>query len=135
MSDGAERLITLLDVEAQVLAAKSRIEAAFIAVNDAHALVRYRQAVLWSAAHGVEAVSGLANPEANAPFLLWLGPVCRRLAADHAQPTQIVPADLPTELAEQWLGWLPGRALWVPLGPSRPAVRPARIGNPSDTVA
>lgn len=110
----AMRLMTLLDVEGRVLRAADLAEIGFVAVNDALPLAPYRQAVLWSAAKGVEAVSGLAMPDRNAPFLIWTEAVCRHLAP-RAEPVELTSADLPEALAGQWAEWLPLYALWVPL--------------------
>ena len=70
-SGTALRLATLLDVEGRVLRAADATEIAFVAVNDAHALVAYRQAVLWRRDKGIQAmrsiwVSGIARPSAAA---------------------------------------------------------------------
>lgn len=111
----ALRLATLLDVEGRILRAVDAAEIAFVAVNDAHALAPYRQAALWRPAKGVEAVSGLAMPDRNAPFLLWLEAVCRTLSPREA-PSPLDAGDLPADLAEQWGEWLPPHALWLPLG-------------------
>lgn len=110
----ADRLVALLDVEGRLLAASSRRELAFILVNDSHALVPYRQAVLWSPAGGVEAVSGLAVHEPDAPFVLWLKQVLTMRQAEGL----LAAADLPPYLAEQWADWLPPFALCLPVGGS-----------------
>ena len=116
MSDTALlRLASLLDVEGRVLRAASEVEIAFVAVNEAHALTPYRQAVMWSAAKGVEAVSGLAIPERNAPFLLWIEALFHHLSGKGAV-ARVNAADIPAVLAEQWGEWLPAHALWLPLG-------------------
>jgi multidrug resistance efflux pump len=109
------RLVTLLDLEGQVLAAGTRQEVAFCAVNLSHALAPYRQAMLWSAKRGIEAVSGLALPESNAPFMLWSEQVFRALAKGHDAMADISASDLPAELAEQWDEWLPAHGLFLPL--------------------
>ncbi|MEO5374886.1 MAG: HlyD family efflux transporter periplasmic adaptor subunit [Alphaproteobacteria bacterium] len=114
--DGTGSLIALLDLQRRVLKAGSPAEVAFIAVNEVHVLVPFRQAALWSGRGGVEAVSGLATPEANAPFLLWLEPVFRHLARRHPEAAEVTSADLPPVLAEQWSEWMPPCALWVPIG-------------------
>lgn len=113
--DAAGGLVALLDIQRRVLRAGSAAEAAFIAVNDLHVLIPYRQAILWSRRRGVEAVSGLATLEPNAPFLLWLVPVLQHLAGRDGKVTAVTAADLPPALAEPWAGWLPPHALWVPL--------------------
>lgn len=111
----ALRLATLLDVEGRILRAEDTAEIGFVAVNDAHALVPYRQSVLWSRARGVETVSGLALPDRNAPFLLWMEAVCRHLSS-LTRPAVLSAAGLPDDLAGQWGEWLPPHALWLPLG-------------------
>jgi multidrug resistance efflux pump len=116
MSVEALRLVTLLDVEGRLLAATTRAELTFIAVNETHAVTPYRQAALWSAARGVETVSGLAVPDRNAPFLLWLEPVMRDLAARHAAAAEVTAANLPPSLAEHWADWLPAYGLFLPWG-------------------
>lgn len=112
----AFRLAALLDVEGRILRAADPAEIAFVAVNDAHALAPYRQAALWRRGKGVEAVSGLALPDRNAPFLLWLEAVCRHLGG-RTEPAMVTGGDLPDSLAGQWVEWLPPYALWLPLGP------------------
>lgn len=111
----ALRLAGLLDVEGRVLRAADAAEIAFVAVNDAHSLVPYRQAVLWREGKGVQAVSGLALPDRNAPFLLWAEALCRHLSS-RTEAAALSAADLPAPLAGQWGEWLPPHVLWLPLG-------------------
>jgi hypothetical protein len=108
------RLATLLDVEGRVLAASSRAALAFVTVNETHALAPYRQAAIWSRGKGVEALSGLAVVEANAPFVLWLERLFNALATTRDRPAEITAADLPPALGEQWGTWLPAHALFLP---------------------
>lgn len=110
----AIRLVSLIDVETRILDAASRTELAFITVNETHTLSPYRLAVLWSAGRGVEAVSGLAQAEPNAPFVQWLERVFPILAATFAEPSAVTAADLPAELAGQWSDWLPSQGLLLP---------------------
>lgn len=117
-SDAGGGLVALLDLQRRLLRAGSAAETAFIAVNDLHVLIPYRQAILWSRRRGVEAVSGLATLEPDAPFLLWLAPVLDHLARQHADVALLTAADLPPALAEPWPEWLPPHALWVPLSAS-----------------
>ena len=96
-------------------------ELAFLAVNETHGLVPYRQAALWrrdaAGAGRVLAVSGAPMIERNAPFPMWLE---RLLAAldrrrKDAGALPIVAADLPADLADDWAEWLPTHALLLPL--------------------
>jgi hypothetical protein len=94
-------------------------EFGFLVVNETHALVRYRQAILWrrtaaSQEGKVVAVSGIALPDADAPFLVWLRKVLKTIGTSR----EIEPVDarqVPPGLAVEWVDWLPPHGLWVPL--------------------
>ena len=103
-----------LEIESQILAAKRPVETAFAAVNLAHTLVTYRQAVLWSDTEGVVALSGAAAVESGAPYVLWLERVFRHLKVKTVSPSVLTAGDLPPALAEQWGEWLPVHALVLP---------------------
>lgn len=96
--------------------AATAAELGFIAVNETHALMPYRQAALWFADTGVTALSGVVTLEANAPFVFWLDRVAKQLAKRNLQQiTTIDPTMLETEEAAEWEEWLPAHALWLPL--------------------
>ena len=103
-------------------------ELGFIAVNETHALVPYRQAALWrrdaKGAGGILALSGAPAIERDAPFALWLERVLAAIDRNDAgAPARAVgTADLPKELGEEWADWLPPRGLWLPI--------PGRDGAP-----
>jgi len=125
------QLATLLQLEQRVRACADEQALAFLMVNDSHALAPYRQAVLWLDADGrgkgrIHALSGLAVPNRDAPFTLWLEGLLNRHAAQPesrsagllAPPTPGV-ADA-TEAAEatdvaMWQEHLPAHAWWLPL--------------------
>ena len=96
-------------------------ELAFLAVNETHGLVPYRQAALWrrdAAGVGrVLAVSGAPMIERDAPFPIWLerliGVLDRRRKG--ASALTVTASDLPADLAEDWGEWLPTHALLIPL--------------------
>jgi len=109
-------LPALLDLARQARHAGSAVELGFLAVNDSHTLVGYRQAALWLTEGGTFALSGVVQLEANAPYAQWLDQVCRVLAdGAHHQPRPISAAMLPPALAADWNEWLPAHALWLPL--------------------
>lgn len=121
-----DALGTLLALARRGREAQSEAELRFIAVNETHGLVPYRQAALWRAGAGVVALSGVVLPEANAPYVQWLESVFRALAraaqssapeghAAAAPPRSVGPDDLPPEAARDWADWLPAAALAVPL--------------------
>jgi hypothetical protein len=103
-------------------------ELAFIAVNETHGLVPYRQAALWRrdapGAGRILAVSGVPAIERDAPFGLWLERVLAACDRDNPEAAgrAFSAADLPAELGREWAEWLPARALWLRL--------PGRDGTP-----
>ena len=111
----SEIFLRLLNLEARILNASRPVEAAFLAVDLAHTLIPYRQAVLWSRIGGVVALSGAATIEDGSPYVLWLGQVFRALESLDT-PTAITAADLPAAQAEQWAEWLPAHAVALPMG-------------------
>ncbi|MDP2262516.1 MAG: HlyD family efflux transporter periplasmic adaptor subunit [Hydrogenophaga sp.] len=111
----ANPLIVLLDLARRARRAASVPELRFMAVNDSHALAPYRQAALWFSGMGVQALSGIVQIEANAPYTLWLGKLCAHLSGRGDQPLRLTAGDVPDELAQAWAEWLPQHLLWVPL--------------------
>src|SRR5581483_9342846 len=110
----SDPLAVLLDLAHRARHASDAAELAFVAVNDTHALAPYRQAALWFAGEGMQALSGVVQIEANAPYAQWLARVCRALASEQ-RPRALGSADLPATEAAEWDEWLPAHALWLPL--------------------
>jgi len=112
---------TLAQLSRRARHAATLEELGFLAVNETHGLVPYRQAALWRRdAVGVGrvlALSGSPAIERNAPFMLWLERVFVSLDRKRADlaPHPVSAADLPAELAEDWAEWLPAWGLLVPL--------------------
>lgn len=108
------QLLNLLDLARRAREASSVRELGFLLVNDTHQLLAFRQAA-WCGPDGrVQALSGVLQPEANAPYAQWL----KALANQWKGSTQIHPfesGDLPQELAEAWGHWWPRYGLWLPL--------------------
>lgn len=110
----ANPLLELLTLSRRARQSGSLQELAFLLVNDTRALVPYRQAALWVSGR-VKALSGVVEPEANAPYVQWLQRLCAFLRQGHAEPAFVTAVQLPQELAEHWAEWLPPHALWLPL--------------------
>jgi hypothetical protein len=114
-------LSTLVQLVKRSRHAASAQELAFIAVNETHSLLPYRQAALWRRdRHGggrVVALSGVPVVERNAPLTLWLERVFAGL--DDKAPTPaarpVAAGDLPSGLGQDWTEWLPANAVLVPL--------------------
>jgi multidrug efflux pump subunit AcrA (membrane-fusion protein) len=109
-------LADLVGLSRRARQAADTAELAFLAVNDSHALCPYRQGALWFAGSGIEALSGVVEPEANAPYAQWLNRTCRFLDGAHRAATAITASTLPSELGGEWAEWLPPHGLWLPFG-------------------
>nr|VFK17886.1 MAG: Biotin-lipoyl like [Candidatus Kentron sp. LPFa] len=104
----------LLQLQERTWAAGTIEELAFIAVNETHMMAPYRQAILWIRDKGVVAVSGVAAPEKDAPFIQWV----RRLLSGpiiEDAPRPIGPSDLEEDDAREWRDWLPDYGFALPL--------------------
>jgi len=120
-------LATLLQLGRRAREAQTIDVVGFVAVNESRQLFHYRQAVLGRvSAFGhllpgeVMAVSGLPQPDPQAPYVQWLAQVLRHLARqDLPEPAAAVrplsATDLPELLARDWASWLPQHALLLPL--------------------
>lgn len=111
----AMALSTLTHLSHLARHAVDTVELGFLAVNESHALATYRQGALWLEEGGVQALSGVVQPEANAPYVQWLTQVCRVLHGQQRPSGSITSNDLPEHLASQWSEWLPAYLLWLPM--------------------
>lgn len=107
------------DLEARARAAHSVVELAFSLANDPYALQPFRQALVFAARDdALLAVSGLARPSEDSPYLVWLRrawPWLKpRLAA---APGWFAPdaASLPAEILDGWQEWWPAGLFALPL--------------------
>jgi hypothetical protein len=125
MSDVLNRQLltvtSLVQLEKRARHAATPEELGFLLVNETHSLVRYRQAVLWR--HGrrgegkVAALSGLASPDGNAPFMVWLRRLLERIgeAPDAKTVRSLTSADIGGAEGGEWGNWLPPHLVWLPL--------------------
>jgi hypothetical protein len=112
---------TLLQLERQARQADSQSALGFIAVNDSHRLFPYKQALLWTfkslGKPRVAAVSGVAVPDHNAPFIRWSADLVRKLAEDRETSHKLqlfTPDKIPQAFASGWQEWSLGQLLWCP---------------------
>nr|WP_305891077.1 HlyD family efflux transporter periplasmic adaptor subunit [Methylomonas sp. WSC-7] len=112
-------LALLLQLQRKARAAEDLAALGFVIVNESRSLVEYRQAALWldRPTQPVAAVSGIAQLDAQAPYIVWLNGVCRRqFQTDNHSAYQLLQAtDLPESLQAEWQQWLPAFGLWLPL--------------------
>jgi hypothetical protein len=111
-------LASLLDLSRRARQARSEAELGFLLVNDTLPLAPYRQAALWRADRGLQALSGLVQPEANAPYAQWLKGLAGHLKAEGVR--SFTAQDLPAPLAREWAEWWPAHGLWLPLSGATP---------------
>lgn len=107
----------ILRLEQQLRHAADLSEFEFLVVNETHSLIPFRQAVLWrrsgKKSGRIDAISGLASPDRQSPFVFWLSRVLKTLPAGEMRT--VTSAELPQNLAEEWEEWLPEQGFWVPL--------------------
>ncbi len=115
VADPSALLLSLLDLGRRARVAATRDELAFLLVNGSHGLVPYRQAALWWSTDGVQALSGVVEPERNAPYVTWLKELIESIGPIGNVPQRVDPASLPPNLIQQWSEWLPAQVLLVPL--------------------
>jgi multidrug resistance efflux pump len=133
----AGQLAALLELGRRARQAGSEAELRFLLVNDTLMLSPYRQSALWSASRGIETLSGLVQPELNAPYAQWLKALGRHLSQPRPATTSgggieaFTSADLPDDLSLEWAEWWPTHALWLPLEPKRAPVLPASPAQPT----
>ena len=114
-------LATLIELERRVRRAASLAELRFIAVNETHGLVPYRQAALLEGGSAkrlrVTALSGVASPDRNAPYVVWLGGLARAIGRQEARALEpgTIEAVGAADAAGQWSEWLPSHAYWLPV--------------------
>lgn len=111
---------TIAGIEASARIANSVAELSFAIANDAYPLLAFQQALVFAdndAAGELLAVSGLARPTEDSPYLVWLRSAWPWLR----QRFETVPgwfvasADLPDTIAEGWREWWPTGVLALPL--------------------
>jgi hypothetical protein len=109
-------LLALLGLMKRAREAGGIAELGFMLVNDTRLLAQYRQAAFWRAGEGLTALSGVIQPETNAPYGHWLERVCRQLHARYPDEiTRVAAGDLQDVDADEWADWFPHYGLWVPL--------------------
>jgi multidrug efflux pump subunit AcrA (membrane-fusion protein) len=122
------RLTGVLQLETRARAA-SADELAFVMVNETLGVVRYRQALLWRSAplNRIVAVSGVAMPDPQAPFVVWASRLCRELEdRTFAAMRELTADDVTQKLRAEWSEWLPPYLVWIPLPPALGALVLAR---------
>lgn len=117
----APGLLTLLQLEREARHAQTLDGFRFTVTNRTRILLPCRQAVLmrWSEDFSprVEAVSDVPSPDANAPFVRWVGEVARQLTLrDDSRRVHVIDsAGIAERERSEWVEWSSPAVLWVPL--------------------
>ena len=122
-ADPVRDLAALLQLGRRARDADSIEALGFVMVNETRQLFGFRQAALGRAnvvGNGLPAqvlsVSGLPQPDAQAPYVQWLAQVFRQLVAQGRPAAFAFEANALQELlARDWDAWLPARGLVLPL--------------------
>ncbi len=112
-------LALLLQLQRKARGSEDLAALGFTIVNETRSLLNYRQAALWVASpfSKIVALSGVAQFEAHAPYVVWL----RRLAEHRHQHVTLTTAqplradELPADLARDWADWCAPYGLWLTL--------------------
>ncbi len=111
-------------LEARARSAAGAPELVVMMANDLHPLLLFRQALVFAQprqAWELAAVSGLARPAEDSPYLVWLRRMAAWLQAEtdgHTQACWFTAAALPVErhdLLDGWQEWWPAGLWYVPL--------------------
>ncbi len=114
----------ILQLELEVRQAASREALAFLLVNRVQAVLPAVTVLLWIGRAGekgrIEAASGIAEIDGNAPFIRWIRPILARVAGSdrHGIAHIIADTDLNADDRRAWREWSPPHALWCPLADS-----------------
>ncbi len=110
-----QALFSLLEMGRRARTATTADELAFMLVNGTHSLSPYRQSALWWTDSGVQALSGVVQPDHNAPYVDWLKTLFKCQPVNDGLPIRLTLTDFPEEVRSTWADWLPAHGLIVPL--------------------
>lgn len=115
-------LLSLANVRDRALAADSLNALAFSIANDLFPLLRFHQALVFAchdSRHELLAISGLARPTEDSPYLVWLQRATAWLDSQLPDSNPLwVSRDAvepPTDIADGWAEWWPAGLWCVPL--------------------
>lgn len=106
--------LTLLELSRRARHAANGLALQFILVNQTHELTPYLLGALWIEDEGIVMQSGVTEIEKNAPFILWLSDLSKRLSYEE-NITRIEPSMLSAQDVKEWEKSLPSEAVWIPI--------------------
>jgi hypothetical protein len=112
-------LSTLVMLQAEARKKGDIPELSFLAVNETHRLVNYRQCVFWSMDEAgkvkIENVSGLSVIDNESPYLVWLERLIKSRVAQSTEPQKLTQATIEEEYKNDWEEWCSKYVLLIPL--------------------
>ena len=118
-------LTTLLTLEREARHARDPEALGFLMVNETLRLLRYSQALFWrrdpSGRVRIQAFSGLARFDADAPQVVWLTGVIAALAREEGSRSvrRLDVRSVDADLGRDWTEQSPAHVLWLPLHDAR----------------
>lgn len=106
--------LTLLELGRRARHAANGLALQFILVNQTHELTPYLLGALWIEDEGIVMQSGVTEIEKNAPFILWLSDLSKRLSYEE-NITRIEPSMLSAQDVKEWEKYLPSEVVWIPI--------------------
>ncbi len=108
---------TLLELEKELRHAGTQAELAYVLANETLRLVRFGQALVWTAGLRIQAVSGVDTPDRNAPYTLFCRSLVRHVLGQegHRKIRELTREEFPQTFHADWQEWFDGTLLWVPL--------------------
>lgn len=114
-----DKALQLIDLQKQVLAAKSLEALGFVIANKTHALVRYSQAVFWTGEAErlvLRAASGGGEVDAKGPYTQWMQAVLKAALSAPGKCVQLVgPDQQPADLGKHWAEYAAPHAVFIRL--------------------
>lgn len=113
--------LALLQWQEEVREALTTEQLSFILVNRTLSILDATSILFWQGTPGekgkIDRVSGVAQLDKHAPFMVWMKQILSALAAKEGgrYTRSVTPAEVGEPEAKQWSEWLPPFALWSPL--------------------
>jgi len=113
----------ILLLQQQLRSKVTLAELGYFLVNDTQKIAAYQIAVFYRDFRHhkkIEAISGVPSPIKEAPFYIWLTPLCKQINAQNLTVPTVVSkdnkiCDFTTEQLNSWGEFLPPELLWLPL--------------------
>jgi hypothetical protein len=108
--------VYVLELNARFRSVKTVEELDFILLNESKSFIDFRSAAIWRRHQGVVALSGLAIPDGNAPYVQWLNRVSLALSRGESNNPYLIKSEMLDSVdLNEWNEWFPANAIWIGL--------------------